>query len=124
MRRRREGYGKGKKAPWGRQRKKVEKVGGEEKCGKERVKSLGNSSCCPSTLLLLQVNYEFLLFGFPDAHSSASVSNASMFLSGGLSSIPVWIEGIEGIETKTFTCVYLFEDGLSVFIAHVQEMEK
>lgn len=90
-------------------------MGGEEKCGKERVKSWGNSSCCPSTLLLLQVNYEFLLFGFPDAHSPASVSKTSMFLSGGLSSIPVWIEGIEGIETKTFTCVYLFEDGLSVF---------
>lgn len=71
-------------------------MGGEEKCGKERVNSWGNSSCCPSMLLLLQVTDEFLLFGFPDAHSPTSVSNPPMFLSGGLSSIPVWIEGIEG----------------------------
>lgn len=48
---------------------RVEKVGGEEKCEKERVKSWGNGSCCPSALLLLQVSDEFLLFGFPDAHS-------------------------------------------------------
>lgn len=101
-------------------------MGGEEKCGKERVNSWGNSSCCPSTLLLLQVTDEFLLFGFPDAHSSASVSNPSMFLSGGLSSIPVWIEGIEGEgkKTTTYKCVYLFEDRLSVFKSHAEEIEK
>lgn len=43
----------------------------------------------PSALLLLQVSDEFLLFGFPDVHSS-------VFLPGGLPSISVWIEGIEG----------------------------
>lgn len=46
-----------------------------------------------STPLLPQVSDEFLLFGFPDAHSSASFS---VFLPGGLPSISVWIEGIEG----------------------------
>lgn len=64
-------------------------MGGGEKCRKERVKSGGNGSCCPSALLLLQVSDEFLLFGFPDVHSS-------VFLPGGLPSISVWIEGIEG----------------------------
>lgn len=65
----------------------------------------------PSTLLLLQVSDEFLLFGFPDAHSSASFS---MFLPGGLPSISVWIEGIEddgeGKEKKkthTYACVFI-----------------
>lgn len=85
-------------------------MGGEEKCGKERVKSGGNSSCCPSTPLL-QVSDEFLLFCFLDAHSPASVSNPSMFLSGGLSSIPVWIEGIEerGVKKeKKYISVYIY----------------
>ena len=76
------GLWKGKEVPRGRQRKRVEKVGGEEKCGKERVKSGGNSSCCLSTLLL-QVSNEFLLFCLPDAYSSISIPY--MFLSGGLS---------------------------------------
>lgn len=48
-----------------------------------------------------------------------------MFLSGGLSSIPVWVEGIEGKEKKkTYKCVYLFEDGLSVFKSHRGERKK
>lgn len=81
-------------------------MGGEEKCGKERVKSGGNSSCCPSTLLL-QVSDEFLLFCFLDAHLSASVSKTFMFLSGGLSSIPVWMEGIGGGRKKTYMCIFI-----------------
>lgn len=106
------GIWRGKEAPRGRERKRVEKVGGEEKCGKERVKSRGNRSCCP----FLQVGDEFLLLGFPDARRSASPFNPCVFPSGGLSSIPVWIDGIEGERgEQTHTCVYLFEDGLSVF---------
>lgn len=86
---------KGGGAPRGRQRKRVEKVGGEEKCGKERVNSWGNSSCWPSTPLPPQVADEFLLLGFPRAHSSASCSQNPLFLLAGLSSIPVWMEGIK-----------------------------
>lgn len=51
---------------------------------------MGEWLLLPSALLLLQVSDEFLLFGFPGAHSSASVS---VFLPGGLPSISVWIEG-------------------------------
>lgn len=75
-------------------------------------------------LLLLQVSDEFLLFGFPDAHSSAA---SSVFLPGGLRSISVWIEGIEGegegkeMKKNTHKRVYLFEDGLSVFKSHMEE---
>ncbi len=99
-------------------------MGGEKKCGKERVKSWGNSSCCPSTLLL-QVRDEFLLFCFLDAHSSASVSNPSMFLSGGLSSIPVWIEGIEGKEKKkTYKCVYIYLKMNCQCLNHAGEKER
>lgn len=47
---------KSKEIPMGRQRKRAEKVGEEEKCRKERVESQGNSSGCLSTLHLLQVN--------------------------------------------------------------------
>lgn len=47
---------KGKERPKGRQKKRAEKVGEDEKCRKERVQSQGNSSGCPSTLHLLQVN--------------------------------------------------------------------
>lgn len=112
------GIWRGKEAPRGRERKRVEKVGGEEKCGNERVKSRGNHSCCP----FLQVGDEFLLLGFPDARCSASPSNPSVFLSGGLSSIPVWIDGIEGEwGEQTHTCVYLFEDGLSLFKSNAEE---
>lgn len=93
------GLWKGKEEPKGRQRKRVEKVGAEEKCGKEWVKPGGNSCCCLS-VLLLQVSDKFLLFCFLDAHSCASVSKPSMFLSGGLSSIPVWIKGIVGVKKK------------------------
>lgn len=79
-----------------------------------------------SALLLPQVSDEFLLFGFPDAHFFASFS---VFLPGGLPSISVWIEGIEGEgegrENKkkphTHKRVYLFEDGLSVFKSHMEE---
>lgn len=67
------GLWKGKEEPKGRQRKRVEKVGAEEKCGKEWVKPGGNSCCCLS-VLLLQVSDKFLLFCFLDAHSCASVS--------------------------------------------------
>lgn len=85
--------------PRGRQRKGVEKVGAEEKCGKEWVKPGGDSFCC-LPILLLQVSDKCLLFCSLDAHSSASVSNPSMFLSGGFSSIPVWIKGIVGVKKK------------------------
>lgn len=78
----------------------------------------------PSALLLLQVSDEFLLFGFLDGHSFASFS---VFLPGGLPSISVWIEGIEGEgEDKeklknTHKSVYLFRDGLSVFKSYTEE---
>lgn len=52
----------------GKTEESVEKVRGEEKCGKEREKSGGNSSCCPSLMLLLRrLSDGFLLFDF--AHS-------------------------------------------------------
>lgn len=56
--------------------------------------------------------------------------HSSVFLPGGLPSISVWIEGIEGEgegkeeeknKTQTHKRVYLFEDGLSVFKSHVEE---
>lgn len=101
------GLWKGKEEPKGRQRKRVEKVGAEEKCGKEWVKPGGNSCCCLS-VLLLQVSDKFLLFCFLDAHSCASVSKPSMFLSGGLSSIPVWIKGIVGVKKKKHVSIYIY----------------
>lgn len=73
------------------------------------MKSGGNSSCCPSTLLL-QVSDEFLLFCFLDAHLSASVSETFMFLSGGLSSIPVWMEGIGRKKKNMYVYIYLKMD--------------
>lgn len=96
-------YGKAREHPGEDRGKRVEKVGGEEKCGKERVKSRGNSSCCPSTLLQ-QVSDEFLLFGFLDAHSASLLFLTPPcffhFFHGGLSSIPVWIEGIGVVKEK------------------------
>lgn len=54
--------------------------------------------------------------------------HSSVFLPGGLPSISVWIEGIEGEgegkekgKKQTHKLVYLFEDGLSVFKSHVEE---
>lgn len=42
MKREEEACGKAAGRPGERRRKRVEKVGGEEKCGKERVNSWGN----------------------------------------------------------------------------------
>lgn len=97
-------------------------MGGEEKCGKERVKSQGNSSCCPSTLLL-QVSDEFLLFGFPHAHSSAIVSKPSNVSFRRIILHSCMDRGDWRVKkekkTTTLKCVYLFEDGLTVFKSHV-----
>ena len=92
----------------------------EKKCRKERVKSGGNISCCPSTLLL-QVSDEFLLFCFLDAHS---VSNPSVFLSGGLPSIPVWIEGIGGEGKKKHISVYIYLKMDCQCLNHTREKER
>lgn len=83
----------------GKKKEKRRKGGSKGEVRKERAKSWGNNSCCPSTLLLLlQVSDEFLLFCFLDAISC--ISNPSMFLSGGLSSFPAWIKGIGGAKRK------------------------
>lgn len=54
--------------------------------------------------------------------------HSSVFLPGGLPSISVWIEGIEGEgegkqkkKKHTHKRVYLFEDGLSEFKSHGEE---
>lgn len=89
--RRRERKGEGWKHPR-EDRGKGLKRWQERRSAKRKGEIMREWLLLPSALLLLQVSNEFLQFGFPDAHSSASFS---VFLPGGLPSISVWIGGIE-----------------------------